>query len=109
MTRHTGHDASLKRSVLEACAAACKACEDVCEGHGSRYEHCRVCAEVCRRCEKACREMTKSLGRGRAPGMGPPTVSAGPSRRRRSGSPHAAVIDPCLGRRAPIDSVVVTN
>jgi hypothetical protein len=62
LSRHTGYDANLTRAVLEACAAACKACGDECASHASMHEHCRVCAEACRRCEQACRELIASLG-----------------------------------------------
>ena len=62
LSRHTGYDANLTRSVLEACATACKACGDECERHAGMHEHCRVCAESCRRCETACRELIASLG-----------------------------------------------
>ena len=62
LSRHTGYDANLTRAVLEACAAARKACGDECEGHASMHEHCRVCAEACRRCETACRDLISSLG-----------------------------------------------
>lgn len=49
LSRHTGYDANLTRAVLEACAAACKACGDECARHAEMHEHCRVCAESCRR------------------------------------------------------------
>ena len=49
LSRHTGYDANLTRAVLEACAAACRACGDECEQHASMHEHCRRCAEACRR------------------------------------------------------------
>ena len=62
LSRHTGYDANLTRAVLEACAAACKACGDECASHADMHEHCRVCAEACRRCETACRELIASLG-----------------------------------------------
>ena len=62
LSRHTGYDANLTRAVLEACAAACKACGDECAGHAGMHEHCRVCAEACRRCEQACRTLLASLG-----------------------------------------------
>jgi hypothetical protein len=62
LSRHTGYDANLTRSVLETCAAACKACGDECERHAGRHEHCRVCAEACRRCEQACRDLIAALG-----------------------------------------------
>jgi len=62
LSRHTGYDANLTRAVLEACAAACRACGDECAGHAEMHEHCRVCAEACRRCETACRELIAFLG-----------------------------------------------
>ena len=62
LSRHTGYDANLTRAVLEACAAACKACGDECSQHAEMHEHCRVCAEACRRCEAACRDLISSLG-----------------------------------------------
>src|SRR3954447_9402701 len=61
LSRHTGYDADLTRAVLEACAAACKACGDECERHESMHEHCRICAESCRRCESASRELLGTL------------------------------------------------
>lgn len=57
LSRHTGYDANLTRSLLEACAMACKSCGDECARHAEEHEHCRVCAEVCRACERACREL----------------------------------------------------
>ena len=62
LSRHTGYDANLTRSVLEACATACQACGDECAAHADMHEHCRVCAEACRRCEAACRELLDALG-----------------------------------------------
>jgi len=62
LSRHTGYDANLTRTTVEACAAACKACGDECQRHASAHEHCRVCAEACRRCERACRNLLSSLG-----------------------------------------------
>ncbi len=62
LSRHTGYDANLTRSVLEACAAACNACGDECGQHADMHGHCRVCAESCRRCEQACRDLINSLG-----------------------------------------------
>jgi hypothetical protein len=61
LLRHTGYDANLTRAVLEACAAACKACGDECARHAEMHGHCRVCAEACRRCEAACRELLGSF------------------------------------------------
>jgi len=62
LSRHTGYDANLTRSVLQACAAACKACGDECAQHAEMHEHCKVCAESCRRCEQACRDLIATLG-----------------------------------------------
>jgi len=61
-SRRTGYDADLTRAVLEACAAACRACGDECGSHAEMHEHCRICAEACRRCEQACRTLLSSLG-----------------------------------------------
>ncbi|GGM08081.1 four-helix bundle copper-binding protein [Nakamurella endophytica] len=62
LTRLAGSDASATRAVLEACAAACKACGNECESHAGMHGHCRVCAQACRRCEQACRQLLDSLG-----------------------------------------------
>ncbi len=62
LSRHTGYDANLTRTVLQACAVACKSCGDECEAHASMHEHCRVCANSCRRCEQACQDLIGSLG-----------------------------------------------
>lgn len=62
LSRHTGYDANVTRSVLQACAMACKSCGDECARHAGRHEHCRVCTEACRRCEEACQELLAALG-----------------------------------------------
>ena len=62
LSRHTGYDANLTRSVVEACAAACKSCGDECERHADMHGHCRVCVDACRRCEEACRTLLATLG-----------------------------------------------
>ncbi|MEE1930332.1 four-helix bundle copper-binding protein [Streptomyces sp. TRM 70351] len=62
LSRHTGYDANLTRSVLETCAAACKACADECERHADMHAHCRLCADACRSCETACNELLATLG-----------------------------------------------
>ncbi|WP_430413356.1 four-helix bundle copper-binding protein [Knoellia koreensis] len=61
LSRHTGYDANRTRTILEACAEACKTCGDECERHASMHEHCRLCAESCRSCEQACRELLTAL------------------------------------------------
>jgi hypothetical protein len=61
LSRHTGYDANLTRSQLQACVTACRACADECERHAGKHEHCRICAEVCRRCVEACDELLASM------------------------------------------------
>ncbi|RBY83275.1 four-helix bundle copper-binding protein [Blastococcus sp. TF02A-26] len=62
LTRRAGHDSTVARAVLEACATACRSCGDECAQHAEMHEHCRVCAEACRRCEQACRDLLAALG-----------------------------------------------
>ena len=50
-------------SLLEACIVACQTCADECAVHGSKHEHCRVCAEACRRAAAACSELRTALER----------------------------------------------
>ncbi|MEU6072928.1 four-helix bundle copper-binding protein [Micromonospora sp. NPDC047074] len=61
LSRHTGYDANISRSLLEACAAACRACGDECARHAAMHEHCRVCADACRACERACRDLLATM------------------------------------------------
>ena len=62
LSRHTGYDANISRSLLEACAMACRSCGDECGAHANMHEHCRACAEACRACERACRELLATMG-----------------------------------------------
>jgi hypothetical protein len=62
LTRQTGSEPQLTRSMLEACAHACRICAEECERHAGHHEHCRVCAEACRRCEQACEDLRSSIG-----------------------------------------------
>jgi hypothetical protein len=62
LTRQTGYDRDLSRSVVQACAQACKVCGDECDRHAAMHEHCRVCAEVCRRCQQVCEEVLVAIG-----------------------------------------------
>lgn len=61
LSRHTGYDASISRTLLEACATACRACGDECGSHADMHEHCRICAEACRTCEQACRDLLGTM------------------------------------------------
>jgi Domain of Unknown Function (DUF326) len=62
LSRHTGYDANVARAIVQACAAACKACGDECAGHADMHDHCRICADACRQCEQACNQLLVSLG-----------------------------------------------
>lgn len=62
LSRHTGYDAGISRSLLDACVTACRSCGDECERHAGTHEHCRICAEACRACERACRELLARVG-----------------------------------------------
>ncbi|MFI9006151.1 four-helix bundle copper-binding protein [Actinosynnema sp. NPDC053489] len=66
LSRHTGYDADVSRSLLEACATACGACGDECGSHAGMHEHCRICAEACRNCERACRDLATAIRSGGA-------------------------------------------
>jgi hypothetical protein len=61
LSRHTGYDANLSRSLLDACATACKTCGDECTRHAGMHEHCRICADTCRACEEACRDLLAAI------------------------------------------------
>jgi hypothetical protein len=61
LSRHTGYDANISRTLLEACATACTSCGDECASHAEMHEHCRNCAEACRACEQACRDLLASM------------------------------------------------
>ncbi|ARN82424.1 four-helix bundle copper-binding protein [Methylocystis bryophila] len=54
--RRGNADTSSMRTMLRACAEACRLCAVECESHAGHHEHCRICAEVCRACEAACNE-----------------------------------------------------
>jgi hypothetical protein len=61
LSRHTGYDANITRTLLEACIMACKSCGDECASHADMHEHCRICAEACRACEHACHELLATI------------------------------------------------
>lgn len=52
-SRRIGRNPAIVKAVLEACAAACRACAAECERHNIS-DVCRACAAACRRCERAC-------------------------------------------------------
>jgi hypothetical protein len=61
LSRHTGYDANISRTLLEACTMACKSCGDECARHADVHEHCRICADACRACENACRDLLATM------------------------------------------------
>src|ERR1700741_1440975 len=61
MSRHTGDDVTLARSILQACVAVCASCAEECERHADQPEHCQICADGCRRCEQACRQLMQAM------------------------------------------------
>lgn len=62
LSRHTGYDANISRTLLQACIAACAACAQECGQHAAQHEHCRVCAESCRSCMTACEAQLAAMG-----------------------------------------------
>jgi SAM-dependent methyltransferase len=62
ISRDTGYDANITRSVLEACRVVCRSCAAECERHAGMHDHCGICAEACRRCEQACAAVLDGLG-----------------------------------------------
>jgi len=61
LSRHTGYDANLSRTLLEACATACRSCGDECASHADMHRHCRICADACRAGEQSCRDLITSM------------------------------------------------
>ena len=62
LSRHTGYDANITRTILDACRVACGSCATECERHAGMHEHCRLCGKACRRCEAACADLLAALG-----------------------------------------------
>ncbi|MFC3689787.1 four-helix bundle copper-binding protein [Aquipuribacter hungaricus] len=61
MARQTAYDGDVSRAVVQACLAACRACEAECAQHAGMHEHCRVCAEACRECAEVCEELLAAM------------------------------------------------
>jgi hypothetical protein len=61
-TRRTGSNEQVIQSVLEACALACRVCEEECARHADDHEHCKICAAACERCARACQAALQSFG-----------------------------------------------
>lgn len=61
LSRHTGYDANISRTLLQACAMACRSCGEECQLHAAMHEHCRICADACFNCERACQELLAAI------------------------------------------------
>ena len=57
ISRFTRTDFNLAGAQLRACIQACQSCGAICQKHGERMEHCRVCAEACHDCAEACQAL----------------------------------------------------
>lgn len=53
-SRRTGSNEQLLRTMLDACAMACRLCGEECQRHAQQHEHCRICADACQECERLC-------------------------------------------------------
>jgi hypothetical protein len=61
LSRHTGYDANISRTLLEACAMACQSGADECASHAEAHEHCRICSDACRDTQQACRDLVQNM------------------------------------------------
>ncbi len=61
LSRHTGYDANIGTTLLDACISACQSCAEECAMHADMHEHCRICAEACRDCEETCRAILEAM------------------------------------------------
>ncbi|MFF5229636.1 four-helix bundle copper-binding protein [Dactylosporangium sp. NPDC000521] len=61
LSRHTGYDANISHTLLEACVMACRSCGDECSSHAQTHEHCRICATACREAESAARGLLDTM------------------------------------------------
>lgn len=61
LSRRTQPSWQLLRAQIEACAAACRTCGDVCRNHADEHEHCRICEAACRKCEETCNRLLQHI------------------------------------------------
>ena len=61
-SRRTGSNEQVIQSVLEACALACRVCQEECARHAEEHEHCRICAAACQDCASACQSALRTFG-----------------------------------------------
>jgi len=62
LIRQTAFEPDVARTLLDACAQACKTCGDECARHAEMHRHCEIAAAACRACEHACRELRRAIG-----------------------------------------------
>ena len=68
VTRRTGVECAVIRTVLDACAKVCGLCAQECRRHADMHEHCAVCAEACDASQQACQAALRALGPVSTPG-----------------------------------------
>ncbi len=61
LSRHTGYDANVTRSQVQAAMAATQACADSCGEHRDMHEHCRICEQACRQAKEALQQIVSAL------------------------------------------------
>ena len=61
LSREVAANWELTRGQLEAAYTACRLCQEECQRHAHRHDHCALCAESCRQCEEACRQLLETL------------------------------------------------
>lgn len=57
LSRMTGADLTVVRSLLDTCMVATRACGMECRRHAEMHEHCRICADACHDAEQACMQL----------------------------------------------------
>ncbi len=55
-------DLEILKAQLQSCTLACKHCRIECEKNTPEREYCEACAGACRRCEEACSALLRELG-----------------------------------------------
>ncbi len=62
LSRYDQQDSGLLRNLLQACAAACRTCQGVCNSlHVDLHQHRRACDRAAERCEQACNHLLLAL------------------------------------------------
>jgi len=61
LVRGTDQDVDVTRALVEACAAAARACRTECERHATKSRSSASCAAACWVCEEACDDLASKL------------------------------------------------